>query len=206
MWQLGICSFYLTQTFSNRRLGKLAKRFFLQAQVSSANSNSIPFPQHDPPTHKCFLCSLAFGHAWEYIQTTHALAPFSPTPTSSNTTSTFTTLHFKSDGYFSSFLDDYEPDQDLKLSFYSFKLAFQHMPHLLASGFLGMVFEHISDCFHLEDSTSGFPQLFQLCFHITHGHIPPQIADVLGVACLLTMTKSLGGISPIIVGKHCMNS
>jgi len=34
------------------------------------------------------------------------------------------------------------------------------MPHLSASGSSGMVFEHLRDCFHLEDLASGFPQLF----------------------------------------------
>jgi len=43
---------------------------------------------------------------------------------SSNTTLTFTTLHRKSDGYFFLFLEDYKPDQDLKLSSDSFKLMF----------------------------------------------------------------------------------
>jgi hypothetical protein len=129
------------------------------------------------------------------------LAPFSPTPTSSNTISVLTALHFNSHGYFSFFLEDYEPDQDFKLSFDSFKLAFQRMPHLLVSGFFGMVFEHIRDYFHLEVSTSGFPQLFQLCFHITQGHIPPQITHVLGVAHLLAMTKPSSGIHPITMGE-----
>ncbi len=48
---------------------------------------------------------------------------------------------------------------------------------------------------------SGFFQLFQLCFHITKGHIPPRIIRVLGVGCLLAMTKILGGIHPIAVGE-----
>jgi hypothetical protein len=52
---------------------------------------------------------------------------------SSNTTSTVITLHLKSNAYFSFFLEDYKLDQDLELSSYSFKLMFQHMPHLLIS-------------------------------------------------------------------------
>jgi hypothetical protein len=99
-----------------------------------------------------------------------------------DTTSALTALHPKLNDYFSFFFENYEPNQDLKLSFNSFKLAFQCMSHLLANGFTGMAFEHFQDYFHLEDLVSGFPQLFQLCFHITQGHIPPQIARVLGVA------------------------
>jgi hypothetical protein len=94
------------------------------------------------------------------------LAPFFPTPTSSDTTSTLTALHPKSNGYFSLFLENYKPDQDLKFSFDYFKSAFQCMPHLSASGPFKMVFEHLQDYFHLKDLANGFPQLFQLCFHI----------------------------------------
>jgi hypothetical protein len=68
------------------------------------------------------------------------------------------------------------------------------MLHLYASDPFVMVFEHLKGCFHLEDFASGFPQLFQLCSHITQGHIPHQIAHILGVACLLTMTKPLSGV------------
>jgi hypothetical protein len=96
--------------------------------------------QHDPITHKH---SLVFRHAGEYYIPTHALAPFSPTPTSFDTTLVLTTLHLESYGYFPLFLEDYELDQDLEFSFDSFKLTFQHMPHLLASGSYGMVFEHL---------------------------------------------------------------
>jgi hypothetical protein len=62
-----------------------------------------------------------------------------------------------------------------------------------------MIFEHLWDYFHFEDSTSGFPSLFQLCFHIAHDHIPPQIARVLKVVHFLTMTKPLSEIHPIAV-------
>jgi hypothetical protein len=85
------------------------------------------------------------------------LAPFSPTSTSFDTTSAFTTLHFKSNGYFSLFLEDYEQNQNLKFSSESFKLIFQRMPHLSTNGFFGMIFENLQDCFHLEDSMIGFP-------------------------------------------------
>jgi len=71
------------------------------------------------------------------------------------------------------------------------------MPHLLPTSHSGMVFEHFWDYFHSENLVSGFPQLFQLCFHIAQGHIPPQIACILGMAHLLAMTMPLGGIRPI---------
>jgi hypothetical protein len=64
-----------------------------------------------------------------------------------------------------------------------------------------MTFEHLRDYFHPKYLASGFPQLFQLCFYIAQGHIPPQIACVFGVAHLLAMNKPLSGIHPIIMGK-----
>jgi hypothetical protein len=118
-----------------------------------------------------------------------------------DTTLAFTTLHPETNGYFPLFLEDYELNKNLELSFDYFKLLFQRMPHLLTSGHFGMAFEHLWDCFHLEDLVSGFPQLFQLCFHITQGHIPPKIAHFFGVAHLLAMTKPSSGVCPIIMGE-----
>jgi hypothetical protein len=83
--------------------------------------------QHDPPTHKHFLHILNLGCVGEYFRTTNVLAPFSPTPTSSNTTMSFTTLHFELGNFFPFFLEDYKPNQNLELSFDFFKLTFQHM-------------------------------------------------------------------------------
>jgi len=103
----------------------------------------MPPHQHDRPTHKCLFHSLIFGHAREYSETTCALAPLFPTPTSSNTNSARSILYSPSDGFLSFFLEDYELDQDLKLSFDFFVLAFQHMPHLSANGLFKMVFEHL---------------------------------------------------------------
>jgi hypothetical protein len=75
------------------------------------------------------------------------LAPLSLAPTSFDTTSALTAFHPKSDGYFPLFFKDYKLDQDFKLSSDSFKLAFQHMPHLSSNGPFGMVFEHLWDNF-----------------------------------------------------------
>ncbi len=70
------------------------------AQALLANSNSIPFPQHDPLIHKHLLYNLALGCVGEYFQVVRALAPFFPTPMFFNTTSILTTLHLESNGYF----------------------------------------------------------------------------------------------------------
>jgi hypothetical protein len=87
----------------------------------------------------------------------------------------FIILHLKSNIFFLFILEDYEPNQDIELSSYYFKLTFQHMPNLFASGPFGMVIKHLENYFHLENSISGFPQFFQLCFHIGQSHIPFHI-------------------------------
>ncbi len=121
----------------------------MQAQVLLASSNSIPFPQHDPLIHKRLFYSLTFGHVREYFRVVRVLASFSPTPTSSNTTLVNTALHFKLDGYFPLFLEDYKLDWDLKLSSDSFKLVFQRMLHLSINGPSGMVLNTFGTIFTL---------------------------------------------------------
>jgi hypothetical protein len=76
----------------------------------------MPFPQHDPLVHKHLFHSLIFGHARKYFKATRALAPFSPAPTSFDTTLALTALHPNSNGYFSPFLEKYEPNQNFELS------------------------------------------------------------------------------------------
>jgi hypothetical protein len=100
------------------------------------NLNLVPLPQHDPITHKHFLCNLVLRCAREYSTATHALAPFSLEPMFFDTTSILTRLHLELNNYFSFFLKNYEPNQDLEFSSNSFKLAFQHMPHMLAKWYL----------------------------------------------------------------------
>jgi len=75
------------------------------------------------------------------------------------------------------------------------------MPHLLASTPSRMIFEHLRNYFHFKVKTSGFPQLFQFCFHIAQGHIPPQITHILKATHLLTMTKPSNGIHSITMGE-----
>ncbi len=113
----------------------------MQAQTLATSLSSILFPQHDLLIHKCMFSSLTLGCAGQY---SHTLAPFFPAPTPFDTTSVLITLHFESNGYFMLFLEYYKLDQDFEFFFDSFKLAFQYMLHLLASGLYGMTFEIVS--------------------------------------------------------------
>ncbi len=128
---------FLTNVWEN-----LQKEFSLQAQALVASLSLMPLPQHDPLVHKHFHHNLILGCAREYFETTHGLAPFSPISTSSNTTSTFIALHLKWNGYFSFFLKDYKWNQYFKKNSKSFKLAFQHMPHMSISS-LSKIFLNI---------------------------------------------------------------
>jgi len=101
--------------------------------------------------------------------------------------------------YFHFSLEDYEPNKDLELLFDFFNHEFQHMSHLSISNIFRMVFLYFCNYFHLEYFMSGFPLLFQLCSHITQGHIPCQITHAFGVVHLLAMTKPLGGVYSIVV-------
>ncbi len=73
-----------------------------------------------------------------------------------NTTLVLITLHLELDGYFSFFLKDYDLDKDFEVFYDSFKLAFERMLHLSTSSHFEMVFEHLRNCFHVENLVSGF--------------------------------------------------
>jgi hypothetical protein len=132
----------------------LQEEFSLWAQALATNSSSIFLPQHDLLIHKHLLGILILGCVGEYFRTMHTLAPFFHAPISFNTTSTLIALHLKLDGYFLSFFKKYKSNQNCKLSSNSFKLAFQHMPHLSSNHPSRMVFEQLWDYFTI---TKCFP-------------------------------------------------
>jgi len=76
----------------------------------------MPLPHHDPQGHKRLRCNLILGRVGGYFRTIRTLAPFSLVHMSFDTT-TFTTLHLESYGYFPFFLKDYELDQDFEFFF-----------------------------------------------------------------------------------------
>jgi hypothetical protein len=75
------------------------------------------------------------------------------------------------------------------------------MLHLFASDSFKMVFEHLQNYLHLNFFVNGLSQLFHLCSHIAQGHISRRIINIIGAAHLLTMTKPLSGVCPIVVGE-----
>ncbi len=75
----------------------------MQTEALLTNSSFILFPQHDPSTHKHLFHNLALGCVGKYSWVARILAPFFPTPTSSDTNSFLIALHPKSNRYFSFF-------------------------------------------------------------------------------------------------------
>jgi hypothetical protein len=67
-----------------------------------------------------------------------------------------------------------------------------------------MVYEHLSRCFIPKDPSSRFSKLLQVVVVVVvvaHGDILKLVALVLGANRFLAMTKDIGGIYPIVVGK-----
>ncbi len=65
--------------------------------------------------------------------------------------------------FFFPFVKDYEPNQNFKLSFVSFKLPFNCMPCFSNNGHVfGMIFEYFHDYFH--GFCQGFPTIILVFF------------------------------------------
>ncbi len=82
-----------------------------------------------------------------------------------------------------------------------FAQALATTPHLSSNVLSGMVYEHLSKCFILEDPFSRFSKLFQVIIVVSHGDIPKSMALVLGAIRLLAMVKNTNGFCLIVVGK-----
>jgi len=92
-------------------------------------------------------------------------------------------------------------DSDLEFSLDIFSSVFIQSLHHSTGGPLDMVFEHLWDLFDLQDSTNGFPQLFQVYSPVDMGHISKSIALVFDIAKLLASAKPFQNIWLIIAGE-----
>jgi hypothetical protein len=80
---------------------------------------------------------------------------------------------------------------------------------LSTNGPSNMIFEHLHDCFHLENFAIGSPKLLYICSHIARGHIHWHIIHVFVATCLLTIAKPFGEVCQIVVVKflyHFVNN
>jgi hypothetical protein len=75
------------------------------------------------------------------------------------------------------------------------------IPHLSLGGLYGMVYEHLSNYFILENPSLGFSELFQATVVVAHGDILKSMALMLGVNKLLAMARDSKGLHLIAIGK-----
>jgi hypothetical protein len=73
--------------------------------------------------------------------------------------------------------------------------------HLFFGELSRMVYEHFSRCFIPKDPSSWFSKLFHVINVVAHGDIPRSMALMLGTNKLLTMTKHIGGLHPIVINE-----
>jgi hypothetical protein len=79
----------------------------------------------------------------------------------------------------------------------AFIFVLTHSPCLSSDGPLSMVYEFLQDCFVPDDFAScGFDLFFEICRHITCGHVPPTISPLFVASQLLVLEKQVGSIRP----------
>jgi hypothetical protein len=100
------------------------------------------------------------------------------------------------------FFDGMLAQSRFRFFLYAFKLAFIQSVHLLTSGPLGTVFEHLWNLFDLEDLLSGFSQLFLVCSYFVARRILGSISKALGALRLLALANPFGGIQLIVVDEN----
>jgi len=99
------------------------------------------------------------------------------------------------------FVDDFNLEMDLVLDKKAFIYALMHSPHLSSDSLLNMVYELVWHCFVLNDFANGFDFCFEICMHITCGHVPPSVSHMFVTTWLLVLGKQVGGVRLIMIGK-----
>ncbi len=63
-----------------------------------------------------------------------------------------------------------------------------------------MVYELLCDCFVLNNFVSGFDLFFEVCGHITQGHVPPSVLHLLFTSWFIVLEKQSKGIHLVTIG------
>jgi hypothetical protein len=155
--------------------------------------------QHDPPTHKHHLYNLVLRCARKHFRATCVLVTFSFTPTFSNITSIFIVLHFESHDVFLVFFGKLWTRPRCWSFIWFLQINISMHVEFIYKWFFKDGFRTPPKLFSPKNSMSGFPQRFQLCSHITQGHIPHWITHIFGATHFLTMTKPSSGVHPITI-------
>jgi len=109
----------------------------------------------------------------------------------------------KSNGILPLFVEDYEPNQNLKLFSTSFKLVFGHIPPPLLGGPHDMVFEHLNDLFSSRRFCKWFfPTILALFTYHTWTYICPSMHCTCPWSNLFPKHgQTICGVCPIFFGK-----
>jgi hypothetical protein len=64
-----------------------------------------------------------------------------------------------------------------------------------------MIYEFLWDCFVLGNFACGFDYFFDICKHITCGHVLPLVSHLLVALQLLALEKHVENVRPITIGE-----
>ncbi len=105
-----------------------------------------------------------------------ALAPSTHAAPSVETITTFCHFHPLVEVDLPPFVNGFHPKTNRVLDKKAFIFALTCSPHLPFNGPSGMVYELLQDCFVIDDFAGGFEFFFEICKHITCGHVPPLVS------------------------------
>jgi hypothetical protein len=63
------------------------------------------------------------------------------------------------------------------------------------------VYELLQNYFVLDDFINDFDLIFEICEHITRGHVPPLVSHLLITSRPLVLEKQIRGVQPLVIGK-----
>jgi hypothetical protein len=61
------------------------------------------------------------------------------------------------------------------------------------------VYELLQNYFVLDDFISDFDLIFEICEHITHGHVPPLVSHLFITSRPLALEKQMKGVQPLVI-------
>ncbi len=118
-----------------------------------------------------------------------------------NIVATLSQLHPLPSNHVPPFIFDFQPNHTFVLDRTLFAQTLATIPYLSSTGLYGMVYEHHSSCFILEDTSLKFSKLFQTIIILTCGDIFRLVAIMLGANKLLAMAKDIEGLCLIVVNE-----
>jgi hypothetical protein len=148
-----------------------------------------------------FSSTFNFGRIDNYSHVARVLQPITPTIPSKDIVATVRQLHHLPSNHVPPFIFDFVLNHTFVLDRILFAQTLAIVHYLSSGGLFGMVYEHHSSSFILEDASLKFSKLFQTIAIVTCGDILRSVALMLGVSKLLAMVKDTECLCPIIVDE-----